>query len=116
MSLSEIFPDNFNYLCEKLPEYAGSADAADYGKGMIRAEQVAECLTALRAKLTPDRNRFLFPQTERALYALKRLKSFFADSECSSLTAGDAYVFGAYLEVEAKKIRDIAVEIDNPEE
>lgn len=115
MSFSEVFPENFNYLCDKLPEYAASTDALAFGKGLVRAEEVAECLTALRAKLTPERDIWLLPKTERALYALERLKSFFAEPDGSSLTVDDAYVFGAYLDVEAKKIRDITVEMDNPE-
>lgn len=98
------FPDNFGYMCEKLPEYAERHDSADFQKGAMYAKSVAEILRHVDSALDRNTNAILKGDLARVLHALERIEQYFSDSDLSPLQLEDAYIFGDWIEREAKSI------------
>ena len=111
IKLMSVFPSDFDYLCEKLPEYAERKDRLGFQKGAVIAEQVQDILLAFQ-EILAGRCPGIGSRLERVLHALHKLRGFFENQEDSTLTVEDAYVFGSYAKVEAMKIRDMALEAD----
>ncbi len=104
MKMKDLFPNDFGYMCEKLPEYAERYDRVDFQKGAMQAHNVADVLRAVVSHLDSGTHSRLHSDLERALYALARLESFFSDQEACSLKIEDAYIIGDWTEREAKDI------------
>ncbi len=98
------FPDNFGYMCEKLPEYAERHDCADFHKGALHAHSVAEILRQVDSELDRNASAILKDDLARVLHALERVEQFFSDPDSSPLQLEDAYIFGDWIERKAKNI------------
>ena len=110
--IADVFPDNFKYICQKLPEYAEKIDTLDFQKGANHAEHVAEILHEVEARLGDRDYQFFRIKLGHAIYAVERLRDFFENHTESTLTVDDAFIFGCYIETTAQKIRDTAINID----
>ena len=104
MKYDEPFPSDFDYLCEKLPEYVGDEKNFDFGKARIRATQVLKHLTEFRKLLTSDSHGGMLSTTDQVIYALNRFEQFCDSPNTSRLSSKDACIFAAYIEFMAKRI------------
>ena len=113
MTIADVFADDFNYRCDKLPEYAREDTPLAFSKGAIHASKLHECLTAFRERLASNSDLFLQSETDSVIYALTRLKRFFEAPDRFGFTSEDAFIFAVFVDKQAKIIRDHAKEYDN---
>lgn len=114
-TLSDVFPNDFRYLCAKLPEYAEAENEMNFQGGAQRASQVYKALLALKSRVPKSQQGLALP-LNRVIYAVEKLIGFYRDKDSSGLTIDDAYIFGSFIETEALKIHRMATEYDKQHE
>ncbi len=102
--MSNIFPSNFIYLCNKIPEYTSKDNNLDLEKAKLRAEKVLSTLEKYLATLTSDSDGPMRSDTERVIYALRRLILFYSSPNTSRMSIDDANIFANFITLSANNI------------
>lgn len=102
--MSTIFPSDFIYLCNKIPEYTSKDNSLDLERAKIRAEKVLSTLEIYLTTLTSDSDGPMRSDTERVIYALRRLSTFYSSPNTSRMSIDDANIFANYIMLTAKQI------------
>ena len=102
--MSNIFPIDFVYLCNAIPEYTSKDKNLDLEKAKLRAEKVLSTLEYYLETLTSDSDGPMRSDTERVIYALRRLTLFYSSPNTSRMSIDDANIFAYYIAFTAKNI------------
>ena len=104
MNANECFPENFIYLCDKLPEYIAKDNNLDLCKAKSKAELLLASLEKYLLTLRSDDQGATRSETKRAIFALTRLIQYCISPNTSRMQIDDANIFAHYIMLTAKCI------------